>query len=252
MTNEREPILELRNINKSYGSVKALTDVSFKAYAGEVIGLVGDNGAGKSSLIKTISGVHNPDSGELIVDGVTRHWKSPHDSMAAGIETLYQDSGLAPDLTIGSNIFLGRELEKKGILGKLGFLDQRAMERKALEELEKVGITVPLSKRTVSQLSGGQRQAVAIGRAAMWAQHVIILDEPTNHLGARQSLEVLKVISAARDHGLCVLFISHTLPHVLEVTDRIIVLRLGRVVKDALTSDFTVESLLGTITGLNT
>lgn len=252
MTNEREPILELRNINKSYGSVKALTDVSFKAYAGEVIGLVGDNGAGKSSLIKTISGVHSPDSGELIVDGVTRHWKSPHDSMAAGIETLYQDSGLAPDLTIGSNIFLGRELEKKGILGKLGFLDQRAMERKALEELEKVGITVPLSKRTVSQLSGGQRQAVAIGRAAMWAQHVIILDEPTNHLGARQSLEVLKVISAARDQGLCVLFISHTLPHVLEVTDRIIVLRLGRVVKDALTSDFTVESLLGTITGLNT
>ena len=247
-----EPILELRNINKSYGSVKALTDVSFKAYAGEVIGLVGDNGAGKSSLIKTISGVHNPDSGELIVDGVARHWKSPHDSMAAGIETLYQDSGLAPDLTIGSNIFLGRELDKKGLLGKLGFLDQRTMERRALEELEKVGITVPLSKRTVSQLSGGQRQAVAVGRAAMWAQHVIILDEPTNHLGARQSLEVLKVISAARDQGLCVLFISHTLPHVLEVTDRIIVLRLGRVGKDGVTSEFTVESLLGTITGLNT
>jgi simple sugar transport system ATP-binding protein len=247
-----EPILELRNINKSYGSVKALTDVSFKAYAGEVIGLVGDNGAGKSSLIKTISGVHIPDSGELIVDGVARHWKSPHDSMAAGIETLYQDSGLAPDLTIGSNIFLGRELDKKGLLGKLGFLDQRTMERRALEELEKVGITVPLSKRTVSQLSGGQRQAVAVGRAAMWAQHVIILDEPTNHLGARQSLEVLKVISAARDQGLCVLFISHTLPHVLEVTDRIIVLRLGRVVKDSVTSEFTVENLLGTITGLNT
>ena len=252
MTSEREPILELRNINKSYGSVKALTDVSFKAYAGEVIGLVGDNGAGKSSLIKTISGVHTPDSGELIVDSIARHWRSPHDSMKAGIETLYQDSGLAPDLTIGSNIFLGRELEKKGVLGKLGFLDQRTMERQALEELEKVGITVPLSRRTVSQLSGGQRQAVAIGRAAMWAKHVIILDEPTNHLGARQSLEVLKVITAARDQGLCVLFISHTLPHVLEVTDRIIVLRLGRVVKDALTTEFTVESLLGTITGLNT
>ncbi len=252
MTTQIEPVLELRNINKSYGSVQALTDVSFKAYAGEVIGLVGDNGAGKSSLIKTISGAHNPDSGELMVDGVARHWKSPHDSMMAGIETLYQDSGLAPDLTIGSNIFLGRELERKGIFGKLGFLDQRSMERRALEELEKVGITVPLSKRTVSQLSGGQRQAVAVGRAAMWAQHVIILDEPTNHLGARQSLEVLKVISAARDQGLCVLFISHTLPHVLEVTDRIIVLRLGRVVKDAPTSDFTVETLLGTITGLNT
>jgi simple sugar transport system ATP-binding protein len=251
MTTQREPILELRNIDKSYGSVKALIDVSFKAYSGEVIGLVGDNGAGKSSLIKTISGVHSADSGELFVDGVQRHWKSPHDSMEAGIETLYQDSGLAPDLTIGSNIFLGRELTKKGPLGKLGFLDQKTMERQALEELEKVGITVPLSKRTVSQLSGGQRQAVAIGRAAMWAKHVIILDEPTNHLGARQSLEVLKVITAAKEQGLCVLFISHTLPHVLEVTDRIIVLRLGRVVRDSLTSEYTVESLLGTITGLN-
>ena len=251
MSTDREPILELRNIDMSYGSVKALIDVSFKAYSGEVIGLVGDNGAGKSSLIKIISGVNSPDSGELFVDGVQRHWKSPHDSMEAGIETLYQDSGLAPDLTIGSNIFLGRELTKKGPLGKLGFLDQKTMERQALEELEKVGITVPLSKRTVSQLSGGQRQAVAIGRAAMWAKHVIILDEPTNHLGARQSLEVLKVITAAKEQGLCVLFISHTLPHVLEVTDRIIVLRLGRIVRDSLTSEYTVESLLGTITGLN-
>jgi simple sugar transport system ATP-binding protein len=252
MAPDREPILELRNISKSYGSVRALSDVSFKAYAGEVIGLVGDNGAGKSSLIKTISGVHAPDAGEIYVDGVLRHWKSPHDSMAAGIETLYQDSGLAPDLTIGSNIFLGREVKKKGALGRLGFLDQRTMERRALVELDKVGITVPPSKRTVSQLSGGQRQAVAIGRAVMWAKHVIILDEPTNHLGARQSQEVLKVIRAAREQGICVLFISHTLPHVLEVTDRIIVLRLGRVVRDSLTTDYTVESLLGTITGLNT
>jgi len=252
MSLEKEPILELRHISKSYGSVRALSDVSFKAYAGEVIGLVGDNGAGKSSLIKTISGVHSPDEGEIFVDGVQRHWKSPHDSMAAGIETLYQDSGLAPDLTIGANIFLGREVKRRGPLGRLGFLDQRAMERRALVELDKVGITVPPSKRTVSQLSGGQRQAVAIGRAVMWAKHVIILDEPTNHLGARQSQEVLKVIRAAREQGICVLFISHTLPHVLEVTDRIIVLRLGRVVRDSLTTDYTVESLLGTITGLNT
>ena len=252
MSSEKEPILELRHISKSYGSVRALSDVSFKAYAGEVIGLVGDNGAGKSSLIKTISGVHSPDEGEIFVDGVQRHWKSPHDSMAAGIETLYQDSGLAPDLTIGANIFLGREVKRRGPLGRLGFLDQRAMERRALVELDKVGITVPPSKRTVSQLSGGQRQAVAIGRAVMWAKHVIILDEPTNHLGARQSQEVLKVIRAAREQGICVLFISHTLPHVLEVTDRIIVLRLGRVVRDSLTTDYTVETLLGTITGLNT
>jgi len=244
------PLLELRNISKSYGSVQALTDVSFKAHAGEVIGLVGDNGAGKSTLIKVISGVHAPDKGELLVNGEARHWKSPHDSMEAGIETLYQDSGLAPHLTIGSNIFLGRELRRNGPLGKLGFLDQRAMERKALEELDKVGISVPAGRKTVSDLSGGQRQAVAIGRAVMWAKNVIILDEPTNHLGARQSQEVLNVIRAAREQGLCVLFISHTLPHVLEVCDRIVVLRLGSIVRDDPTSSYTVESLLGTITGL--
>ncbi|NNN03809.1 MAG: sugar ABC transporter ATP-binding protein [Acidimicrobiaceae bacterium] len=245
------PILELRHVSKSYGSVKALTDVSLKAYAGEIIGLVGDNGAGKSSMIKTISGVYTPDEGEILVDGTPRHWRSPHDAIAAGIETLYQDSGLAPDLTIGSNIFLGRELRRRSLLGRLGFLDQRSMESQAMQELEKVGISIGAAKRTVSELSGGQRQAVAIGRAAMWAKHVIILDEPTNHLGARQSIEVLKVMKAARDRGLCVLFISHTLPHVLEVTDRIIVLRLGRIVRDAPTSEFTVESLLGTITGLS-
>jgi simple sugar transport system ATP-binding protein len=249
--NDQQPILELRNISKSYGPVKALTNVSFKAHAGEVIGLVGDNGAGKSTLIKVISGVHAPDSGELFVDGIERHWKSPADSMAAGIETLYQDSGLAPDLTIGSNVFLGRELRRRGPLGLLGFLNQRRMEKQALEELDKVGISVPAGRRTVSDLSGGQRQAVAIGRAVTWAKHVIILDEPTNHLGARQSLEVLNVIKAAREQGLAVLFISHTLPHVLEVTDRIVVLRLGSVVRDSPTSEYTVESLLGTITGLN-
>jgi simple sugar transport system ATP-binding protein len=244
------PLLELRSISKSYGSVQALTDVSFKAHAGEVIGLVGDNGAGKSTLIKVISGVHAPDSGDLLVNGEARHWKSPHDSMAAGIETLYQDSGLAPHLTIGANIFLGRELVRSGPLGKLGFLDQRRMERQALEELDKVGISVPDGRKTVSDLSGGQRQAVAIGRAVMWAKNVIILDEPTNHLGARQSQEVLNVIRAAREQGLCVLFISHTLPHVLEVCDRIVVLRLGSIVRDDPTDQYTVESLLGTITGL--
>jgi simple sugar transport system ATP-binding protein len=135
-------------------------------------------------------------------------------------------------------------------LGKLGFLDQRSMERKALEELDKVGISVPAGRKTVSGLSGGQRQAVAIGRAVMWAKNVIILDEPTNHLGARQSQEVLIVIRAAREQGLCVLFISHTLPHVLEVCDRIVDLRLGSIVRDDPPSSYTVESLLGTITGL--
>jgi simple sugar transport system ATP-binding protein len=250
MTAEREPLYEVRHISKNYGSVEALSDVSMTLYPGEIIGLVGDNGAGKSTLIKVLSGVHNPDAGQLLLDGVERHWKSPHDTIEAGIETLYQDSGLAPDLTIGSNVFLGREKARPGVLGKLGFLAQKDMEREALADLERVGIAVPPSKRTVSQLSGGQRQAVAIGRAIAWARKVIMLDEPTNHLGARQAGEVLSVIRSAREQGLGVIFISHTLPHVLQVTDRVVVLRLGKVVRDAPTSEFDAESLLGTITGL--
>jgi simple sugar transport system ATP-binding protein len=250
LTDERKPLYEARHVSKNYGPVVALDDVSIALYPGEVLGLVGDNGAGKSTLVKVLSGVHTADAGELLLDGVEHHWKSPADTIEAGVETLYQDSGLAQDLTIGSNVFLGRERYKAGLLGRLGFLAQKDMEREALADLERVGITVPPSKRTVSQLSGGQRQAVAIGRAIAWARKVIILDEPTNHLGARQAMEVLSVIQAAKEKGLGVIFISHTLPHVLQITDRVVVLRLGRVVRDAPTSEFDAESLLGTITGL--
>lgn len=182
--------------------------------------------------------------------GFPRRWKSPHNALEAGIETLYQDSSLAPDLSVSSNVFLGREIARPGILGKLGFLAQKQMDAEAHADLERVGIAVPASNRPVAQLSGGQRQAVAIGRAVSWARKVIILDEPTNHLGARQAKEVLQVIRAAKAKGLGVIFISHTLPHILEVTDRIVVLRLGKVVCDAPTSDFNVDTLLGTITGL--
>jgi simple sugar transport system ATP-binding protein len=250
-SDQRQPVFEVRGANKHYGGVHALIDVNLKAYAGEIVGLVGDNGAGKSTLVKVVAGTFEPDSGEIFVDGERHRWRSPLDAIEAGIETLYQDSGLAPDLTIGSNVFLGREKMRRGLLGRLGFVDQRAMEKEALEDLEKVGITVPPSKRTVAQLSGGQRQAVAIGRAISWARKVILLDEPTNHLGARQAQEVLSVMRAAKEKGLSVIFVSHTLPHVLEVTDRIVVLRLGRVVRDAPTSGFTAESLLATITGLD-
>ena len=243
-------LYEVKNISKSYGSVVALNDVSLKIHAGEVIGLVGDNGAGKSTLVKVLSGAHQQSEGTVILEGVERKWESPHDALVAGVETLYQDSGLAPHLSVSANVFLGREKYTKGIFGKLGFLAQKAMDSAAHENLEKVGIAVPQSNRSVSQLSGGQRQAVAIGRAVSWASKVIILDEPTNHLGARQAGEVLAVIKAAKERGLGVIFISHTLPHVLQVTDRIVVLRLGKIVADAPTSTFDAESLLGTITGL--
>ena len=242
-------IYEVRNVSKTYGAVVALDGASLKLHAGEVIGLVGDNGAGKSTLVKVLSGAHSADSGQILLDGEERTWHNPKEALEAGIETLYQDSGLAPHLTVSQNVFLGREKFVKGIFGKLGFLARKQMEEEAQADLEAVGIAFPSANRPVSQLSGGQRQAVAIGRAVSWARKVLILDEPTNHLGARQSGEVLEVIKRAKKKGLGVIFISHTLPHVLEVTDRIVVLRLGKIVRDSPTSEYTADTLIGTITG---
>ena len=244
-----ELLYEVKNVSKRYGSVVALDGASLKLHAGEVIGLVGDNGAGKSTLVKVLSGAHKPDGGQIFLDGVERIWESPRDALESGVETLYQDSGLAPHLTVSENVFLGREKFVGGLLGRMGFLAKKTMEVEAQNDLEKVGIAFPSANRPVSQLSGGQRQAVAIGRAVSWASKVIILDEPTNHLGARQAGEVLQIIRAAKAKGLGVIFISHTLPHVLEVTDRIVVLRLGRIVKDSPTSEYNNDTLLGTITG---
>jgi simple sugar transport system ATP-binding protein len=246
----QEYTYEVRGVGKHYGKVVALEGVSLGVRPGEVLGLVGDNGAGKSTLVKVLSGAYQPDEGTILLDGEEQQWKSTHEVLDAGIETLYQDAGLAPNLTVSANVFLGRELYVKGPLGRLGFLANKQMDRVAHEDLDKAGIGVAATDRSVSQLSGGQRQAVAIGRAVAWARKVIILDEPTNHLGARQANEVLDVVRAAKAKGLGVIFISHTLPHVLEVTDRIVVLRLGRLVRDAPTSDFDAQSLLGTITGL--
>ena len=244
-----EVIYEVRNVSKHYGPVVALDGASFKLHAGEVVGLVGDNGAGKSTLVKVLSGAHDADGGELFLDGKEVRWHEPRQALDAGIETLYQESGLAPHLTVSQNVFLGREKFVKGIFGKLGFLARKQMETEAHRDLEAVGIAVPSSNRSVAQLSGGQRQAVAIGRAVSWAKRVIILDEPTNHLGARQAGEVLHIVKAAKEKGLGVIFISHTLPHVLEVTDRVIVLRLGKIVKDAPTKLFDGDTLVAMITG---
>ncbi len=244
-----EVIYEVKNVSKRYGSVVALDGASLKLHAGEVLGLVGDNGAGKSTLVKVLSGAHDADGGELFLDGKEVRWHDPRQALDAGIETLYQESGLAPHLTVSQNVFLGREKFVKGLLGKLGFLARKQMEEEAHHDLEAVGIAVPASNRSVSQLSGGQRQAVAIGRAVSWAKKVIILDEPTNHLGARQAGEVLQIVKAAKAKGLGVIFISHTLPHVLEVTDRVVVLRLGKIVKDAPTHLFDGDTLVAMITG---
>ncbi len=243
-------LYEAQGVSKNYGSVVALQEVSLPVHAGEIVGLVGDNGAGKSTLVKVLSGAHQPTAGSVALEGTRRVWKSPREAIDAGVETLYQEAGLAPHLSVSGNVFLGREQTVPGLLGRLGFLAEKAMDAKAHADLERVGIAVPSSRRSVTELSGGQRQAVAIGRAVAWARKVIILDEPTNQLGARQAGEVLHVMRAAKAHGLGVIFVSHTLPHVLEVSDRIVVLRLGRVVADRPASSFTPDSLLGAITGL--
>lgn len=245
------PVYEVRNVGKSYGKLIALNNVSLALYPGEVVGLVGDNGAGKSTMVRILSGANQPDGGEILLEGQPCTWNSPHDALEAGIETLYQDSGIAPDLTVADNIFLGREILHKGPLGMLGFLNESAMRKRATEELIKVGVSVPAAGRPVAELSGGQRQGVAIGRAVTWARKIIILDEPTNHLGAKQAAEVLEIIKKAKLRGLAVVFITHTLPHVFAVTDRVVVLRLGQIVADAPTSSFTPDSLLKAITGLS-
>jgi simple sugar transport system ATP-binding protein len=237
-----QPILEARNIQKAYGNVQALGGANFVAYAGQVTALVGDNGAGKSTLTKVISGVERPDSGELLFDGKEFHAASPAAAQELGIETVYQDLALAPDLDGAANIYLGREIFRPGLLGKLGVLDNRAMRQGAVSAFGELGASV-------GYLSGGQRQGVAVARAATWATKLIIMDEPTAALGVVQTKNVLDSIRKVRERGLAVVLISHNMPEVLDVADRMEVLRLGRRVASFTREDATLENLVGAMTG---
>jgi simple sugar transport system ATP-binding protein len=239
------PALEARSIVKSFGTVRALRGASFEAYPGEVTALVGDNGAGKSTLIKVLSGVFPQDSGEIIVDGKTVHMGNPRDAAALGIETVYQDLALAPDLDAASNVFLGRELRRFRILH-----NQAEMRKQTAARFKELGVGLVQDLRIpVASFSGGQRQSVAIARAAMWAQHVIIMDEPTAALGVIQTEKVLELIETVRDRGLAVVLISHSLPEVLEVSDRIEVMRLGARVARFRRGDVDVDRLIASISG---
>jgi simple sugar transport system ATP-binding protein len=239
------PALEARSIMKSFGTVRALRGASFEAYPGEVTALVGDNGAGKSTLIKVLSGVFPQDSGEIIVDGKTVHMGNPRDAAALGIETVYQDLALAPDLDAASNVFLGRELRRFRILH-----NQAEMRKQTAARFKELGVGLVQDLRIpVASFSGGQRQSVAIARAAMWAQHVIIMDEPTAALGVIQTEKVLELIETVRDRGLAVVLISHSLPEVLEVSDRIEVMRLGARVARFRRGDVDVDRLIASISG---
>jgi ribose transport system ATP-binding protein len=241
------PVLQARGVSKEFGAVVALSDVSIDVYPGEIAGLVGDNGAGKSTLIKILSGVQGADGGTISLDGNVVHFASPADARAAGIETVYQDLALAGNMTIWANIFLGRER----IHGprQLHLIDKRRMAQEAYEMLDRLNLNVPPINSTVASLSGGQRQAIAIARAAAWGSKVIILDEPTAALGVGETLAVEEVIVGLRDKGFGILMISHNLQQIDRLTDRIWVLRRGHMVDYCRKEDTSLEEVVSLITG---
>jgi simple sugar transport system ATP-binding protein len=242
-------LLEARGLSRSFGHVRALDGVDFEVGAGEVVGLIGDNGAGKSTLIKALSGNLELDDGDIYFDGRQVRLSTPRQAEDLGIEVVYQDLALAPHLNPVQNVFLGREIMRKGVLGHLGFMDEKEMRRRAAASFTELGATVRSLASPVGTMSGGQRQGIAIARAMAWAKKVLILDEPTAALGVVQTKNVLESIKRVRDKGIAVVLISHSMPHVLEVCDRIQVLRLGRRVATFPGQGTTVETLVGAMTG---
>ena len=225
-----QPVLEGRGLVKTYGRVVALDGADFALYPGEVLAVIGDNGAGKSTLIKTLSGAEVPDSGDILLDGAPVHFKRPNEARALGIETVYQTLAVAPALDIATNMYLGREQRKPGPLGSIfRMLDGAGMRKAAKSQMTELGIgTLQNMGQAVETLSGGQRQAVSVARAAAFGSKVIILDEPTAALGVRESAQVLRLIQNLRERGMPVILISHNMPQVFEVADRIHVQRLGK------------------------
>ena len=244
------PLLRIENVKKRFGSTRALNGVSFDLGHGEVLGLIGDNGAGKSTLVNVIAGVHRPDEGGIYVDGVEQQLGSPREAQQAGIETVFQYLSLIPTLTITDNIFLNRELYGPGtILHAMRRVDRKEMRRRVEGAYQRLGLDLPPPDTKVIALSGGQRQAVAIARAVIWERQVVVLDEPTAALGVRQTLVVLSFIRRLKEHGVSVIVITHNMEHVLAMSDRIIVLRLGRKVGDLITSETSGRDLVERMTG---
>ncbi|MBQ0925321.1 ATP-binding cassette domain-containing protein [Saccharopolyspora endophytica] len=244
-----EPLLEARDLVKRYGSVEALRGASFTVHPGEVVALIGDNGAGKSTLVKCLSGVEQPDSGQILVDGEPVSLDSPTAARGHGIETAYQDLAVAPDLDPAANLFLGRELRRPGLLGKLGMLDKAKMRAEATEQFATFGVSLPDLSVPIGALSGGQRQSVAVARSVAWASRLVFLDEPTAALGVVQRERVLDVVRRVRDTGMAVVLISHNMPEVLSVADRVEVLRLGSRVARFNAAEAKLEDLVGAMTG---
>jgi fructose transport system ATP-binding protein len=244
------PVVEARGLVKRYGHVTALDGSDFDLYPGEVLAVIGDNGAGKSTLIKALSGAIVPDAGEIRLDGDVVHLRSPLDARRFGIETVYQDLAVAPALDVASNLFLGRELRRPGVLGRVfRKLDSRRMRAEARRQLDALGIRIDSVQQTVETLSGGQRQSVAVARAAAFGTRLIIMDEPTAALGVRESGMVLDLIRRIRDRGLPVVLISHNMPNVFEIADRIHIHRLGRRVAVVRPEERTMSEVVAIMTG---
>lgn len=242
-------VLQARGLSRQFGHVRALNDVDFEVFPGEVTALIGDNGAGKSTLVKALSGNLAIDSGSILFDGAEVDMSTPSAVSALGIETVYQDLALAPHLDPVQNMYLGRELRRNGIGGAFGFMKTKEMRVASKAAFDELGATVRSLTSPVGEMSGGQRQAIAIARAVHWASRVVFLDEPTAALGVRQTKNVLETIRRVRDKGIAVVFISHSMPHVIEVADRIQVLRLGTRVANISAKETSMEELVGLMTG---
>jgi simple sugar transport system ATP-binding protein len=242
-------LLEARGLVKRFGHVTALDGADFTVRSDEVVALVGDNGAGKSTLVKTLSGVHPPTAGEIHFKGKPITLASPIHARELGIETVYQDLALAPDLEPAANLFLGRELVRPGVLGRLGFLDKAEMRRRTDEAFQTLGVALRGDRAAVATLSGGQRQGVAVSRAVTWASEVVFMDEPTAALGVVQTRAVLDLIRKVKASGRSVVLVSHNMPEVFEVADRIEVLRLGRRVAQLNAAYASMEDVIGAMTG---
>jgi ribose transport system ATP-binding protein len=244
-----EPLLSIRNMTKIFGGLVAVDNVSFDVARGEVVGLLGDNGAGKSTLIKCVSGVYQPEDGEIVFDGGAAHFSSPMDARRAGIETIYQDLALANNLDVGANIFLGREVKRRRLGRVVQTLDDKEMLKESRRTLDSLQIRFPTLTEAIENLSGGQRQAVAIARAVYWEAKLMIMDEPTNNLGVPEQHKVLELIGALKARGVPVILITHVLPDAFAITDRVIVMHRGRKVAEKATSRTNAEELVQYMVG---
>jgi fructose transport system ATP-binding protein len=250
-TGSAKPVLEARGLVKRYGRVTALDHADFSLMPGEILAVIGDNGAGKSSMIKAISGAATPDEGTVLLDGEPVHFRSPLEARDAGIETVYQTLALSPALSIADNMFLGREIKRSGILGQLfQMTDKPAMEERARKMLSELGLaTIQNISQAVETLSGGQRQGVAVARAVAFGSKVVIMDEPTAALGVKESRRVLELILDVKARGLPIVLISHNMPHVFEVADRIHIHRLGRRLCVINPKDYSMSDAVAFMTG---